>query len=308
VRGAAALLAATVLLAGCGGGEDHRPAAPANPTPTPQERRGLAIGLFEPNANLLWSAKARPALPAGFPPWRDRVEALRPAHYRLILNWAALQPDAGRPPDFGRPQDGCMRGLPPCGQYGGVREVLQAVRSQQVAHGGWEVSVLIMGTPAWAAHGPRGCERSTASAFSRPVSQAGLGGYRAFVRSLLALGRETGINLRWWSPWNEPNHPAFISPQRPRCRRDAKPVAPEVYAGLVRALHEELGRAPGDQGVVLGDFAGLPHGSERSETITEFVRALPDDVACEADAWATHAYADPARPGGTARANPVDKL
>jgi hypothetical protein len=189
-----------------------------------------------------------------------------------------------------------------------VREILEAVRSQQLAHGGWEVSILLEGTPHWAAHGPRGCERSTATAFSRPITERGLEGYRALVRSLLALGREVGVNLRWWSPWNEPNHPKFISPQRGRCDRRAPPLAPGVYARLARALREELDEAPGAQDLVLGDFAGLPHGSEKSETVTEFVAALPDDVACSARAWAVHGYADAGRPHGVPRADSVTEL
>ena len=38
------------------------------------------------------------------------------------------------------------------------------------------------------------------------------------VLALLALGREQGVALSWWSPWNEPNNPVFLSPQRIRRR------------------------------------------------------------------------------------------
>jgi hypothetical protein len=201
-----------------------------------------------------------------------------------------------------------MRGLQPCGQFAGVRDVLQAVRSEQAAHGGWQVSVLIYGAPEWAAHGASGCERSTATGHARPLNKAGLQAYRELIRSLLALGRQAGVDLRWWSPWNEPNHPAFISPQRPRCDASAAPVAPQTYAMLTRAMRAELTAASGDHGLILGDFAGLPHGSDKSETITEFMRALPDDVACSADIWATHGYAVPGRAHGTAAADSVGEL
>lgn len=247
-------------------------------------------------------------MPPGFGPWRDRVEALRPGFYRLVVDWAKLQPEADKPPALDAPVDGCMRGQPPCSPYAGVKEILQAVRSQQRAHGGWEVSTLIYGTPGWAAHGPRGCERSTASAFSRPITERGLEGYRDLVAALSELGREVGVQLRYWSPWNEPNHPAFISPQRMRCDGDAPPVAPRTYARLVRAMDAELDEQPGTQELVLGDFAGFAHGSDKSESIREFVGALPDDVACSGVAWATHGYADPERPGGRPRANPVREL
>ena len=35
--------------------------------------------------------------------------------------------------------------------------------------------------------------------------------------SLYDLAVSEGVNIRWWSPWNEPNGPFFISPQRSRC-------------------------------------------------------------------------------------------
>jgi hypothetical protein len=299
--GGLALAALAALVAGCGGGH-------AEPRQAPTPRGGLAIGLVEPNANLLWSRAARPDLAAGFGPWRDRVEALRPAYYRLVIDWAKVQPDAGRPPAWDQPQDGCMRGIGPCGSFAGVRDILRAVRSEQDAHGGWEVSVLIYGAPQWAARGPGGCERSTATGHARPLNDAGLKAYRELVRSLLALGRSTGVALRWWSPWNEPNHPAFISPQRARCDASAPPVAPQTYATLARAMRAELDAAPGDQWLILGDFAGLPRSSDKSETIGEFLRALPDDVVCSAAAWATHSYAVPGRPHGTAAADAVGDL
>ena len=85
-------------------------------------------------------------------------------------------------------------------------------------------------------------------------------------------------------------------------------MAPETYARLARAMDAELDEAPGTQELVLGDFAGFAHGSDKSESISEFVAALPDDVACSARAWATHAYADPERPGGRPKADPVGEL
>jgi hypothetical protein len=313
-RLAALALAASAafVAAGCGGDDESSkspaPTIPPAEVEQPAPEPGLATGLVEPNANLLWSREARPDAPAGFGPWRDRVEALRPAYYRLVIDWAKLQPDPDRPPALDAQVDGCMRGKPPCAPYPGVKEVLEAVRSQQKAHGGWEVSVLVYGTPEWAAHRPRGCERSNATGFSRPITDRGLKAYRELVSSLIDVGHDAGVELRYWSPWNEPNHPAFISPQRMRCDRDAAPVAPGTYARLVRAMDAELHEASGKQELVLGDFAGFAHGSDKSESIREFVAALPDDVACSGVAWATHGYADPERPGGRPKADPVGEL
>jgi len=56
----------------------------------------------------------------------------------------------------------------------------------------------------------------------------------------LALGTSEGVPLEWWSAWNEPNDPVFISPQRDSCVAGAPPASPAVYAELVRAMAAEL--------------------------------------------------------------------
>ena len=102
-RPSSARAAGQSLVAGCGGGDDDGgqagaddPARPRSRQPAPEPEPGLATGLVERNANLLWSRGARPEAPAGFGPWRDRVEALRPAFYRLMIDWAKLQPGPGQ--------------------------------------------------------------------------------------------------------------------------------------------------------------------------------------------------------------------
>ena len=104
--------------------------------------------------------------------------------------------------------------------------------------------VEIFGTPAWAARAPSGCEGSHAGAFSRTPSPAAIGAYRGLIRSLLALGAREGVALEWWSPWNEPDDPAFLSPQRASCATGAAPLSPALYAELARAMAAEL-RAEG---------------------------------------------------------------
>ncbi len=277
------------------------PAVPAptpTPTPTPDRgeadggaARGLAIGLTENNPNLLWSSGARATPPAGFERWRQRVERLRPRLYRLVVDWAVLQDDPARPPNLAKTADGCVRGIPPCGAYAGVRDVLRAVRSQQVAGNGFEVMVVFFGVPPWAAHGPRGCERDGTLPRSRPNTDRGLQGYRYLVRAVAELAERERVELRWWSPWNEPNVPLFISPQRDRCDPDAPALAPPVYTRLARAMREELQAIGGTRRMVIGEMAGVPGPSRRAAGVAEFVDALPDDVLCSAAAYAQHAYA-----------------
>jgi hypothetical protein len=295
VLAAFALLAAAAALAAvlaAGGDEARDRAAPTRPSegPRAEEPRdsGLAVGLSDRNANLLWAG------PRGgdFEPWRERVEALRPRWYRLMVDWSQLQPVRDGPFLFDQPDNGCLRDRPPCRPFAGMRDVLRAVRSQQRAHGGWEIVVTIYGVPEWAARAPHGCERSTELPRSRPLTRDGYDGYRALVRALLRLAEEEDVDLEWWSPWNEPNQPYFISPQRRRCDIASPSLAPHVYATLVQALRGELDARPGDEKLVLGELAGASGPKPLVTGIGEFVRALPEAIACEADVWAQHQYAE----------------
>ena len=262
------------------------------PPPVPDEPPPLVTGLSERNANLLWSREARPDLDPAFAPWRDRVEELRPRYFRLMIDWAPLQPAETRSPQLDRSDDGCLRGVAPCGTFAGMRDVLRAVRTQQEAHGGWEVVVTLYGVPDWAAITPRGCERARETSRSRPITADGLRGYRALVREVLRIAGEEGVELKWWSPWNEPNQPFFLSPQRMRCDTSAPSRAVRVYSRLVRALQAELRLAGGERRLVLGDLASVNGPGPVVTGVKEFVEALPDDVACSAAVWAQHMYAE----------------
>src|SRR3954454_13836521 len=118
---------------------------PAPPGPGPVSGGSLAVGFTEANPNLVWPAKP---LAEPFAHWRDEVAAIRPSYYRLQLDWASLEPDPGGPLLADRPSAGCVRDVPPCVAYGGLREQLQALAARQ-AEGGWETVVAISGTPAW---------------------------------------------------------------------------------------------------------------------------------------------------------------
>jgi hypothetical protein len=266
------------------------PARPPAPPPAGGRGRSLAVGITEANANLIISRQARPDVGA-LSPWRDRLAALRPRYFRLAVDWAQLQPDPNGPIQWDKTADGCMRGQPPCVPYGGLRDVLRAVRSEQQAIGGFEVLVAPYGVPDWAARPAGGCERSNIGARSRPITDAGLDGYRAMIRSLLALARQEGVELQWWTPWNEPNGPFFISPQRQGCSTNSTALAPGVYTRLARALHAELEAAPGRQGLVVGELADVSDRRRYAASIPEFFDALPDDVLCAADVFSQHAYA-----------------
>jgi hypothetical protein len=291
---AAALTAAVVALGACGG-NDHK--APTQSTrtqskPPPAKRPpaeiapngGLAIGISEINPDLFWSGKDV----GDFGLWRDRLEALKPPLYRLTVDWASLQPSPDGPVDWARRSDGCMRGLEPCRAYDGIRDTLNAIHASQQAGNGFATMVVFYGVPDWAARQPSGCERDDITARSRPITAQGLAAYKRMVASLQDLAKREGVDIRWWSPWNEPNGPFFISPQRERCRGSSKSLAPAVYAKLAGAMRQEL--EPGQQ-MVVGELAGLENARKYGSSISEFFDGLPDDVVCNAGVFAQHAYA-----------------
>jgi hypothetical protein len=292
---AAAALVAVVFVTACGGGGGEKTTStsastPAKPPPAKQAPTdvapggGLAIGLTEINPDLFWHGKDV----GDFDPWRDRAEALKPQVYRLTVDWATLQPSPDAPVDWTRASDGCMRGMKPCRPYSGIRDTLRAIRSQQQAGNGFATMVVIYGVPEWAAIKPKGCERDDIGARSRPITAKGLDAYKKLVRSLQDLSRQEGVSIRWWSPWNEPNGPFFISPQRAECRGSSKALSPAVYTKFALAMREEL--EPGQQ-LVVGELAGLENARKYGTSISEFFAGLPDEVVCNAGVFAQHAYA-----------------
>jgi hypothetical protein len=288
----ALLAVASLGLAACGGGVSQRTRSTAHLAAV--RPAGPALGLTEDNAQLLWNPAAAdaPTAPAAFAPARRELTALHPAYIRLLVNWAALQPDPGRPPALEGIVTGCVRELGPCASYRGIAGELAAIASQQRADpGGYQVVLDVLGAPAWAAASPHGCERPADEAFARPLRPEAIVAYRGLIAALLALGRREHVALPWWSPWNEPNDPRFITPQRASCANEAAALSPLVYAELARAMASELASdGPGHE-LLLGELGGYSDGSPHRTSIAQFVAALPADVLCLSRTWAVHAYA-----------------
>ena len=113
---------------------------------------------------------------------RDKLGAIKPAYFRLVIDWASIQPSAETPANMDQPQGGCMREVGPCLGWGGVREQLRALASRQ-REGGWTTLVVFTGTPDWAASPPSGCERPQAGPRSRPPRADALPAYEALVEA-----------------------------------------------------------------------------------------------------------------------------
>jgi hypothetical protein len=179
-----------------------------------------------------------------------------------------------------------------------MREQLRAIAAQQRAaqaegRTGYEVVLDVFGTPAWAARPPSGCELADTQPFARPISAAGIAGYRALIGSLQALGVREGVALTWWAPWNEPNDPVFLSPQRASCGPGAALLAAAVYAQLAQAMAEQLSAAGGVHHLLLGELAAYGSDSVHRTSVASFVAALPESIVCLSSTWSVHAYATP---------------
>lgn len=260
----------------------------------PAASLGPQLGITEDDADVLWSPRG-PYTAAGAPflGAREQLTALHPAYLRLYVNWARLQPDPRSPPDLEEAVSGCARTVAPCGAYGGVAAELGAIASQQRAlgAGSFQVVMDVYGVPAWAALPAHGCERQGTTAVARPLRAQALSAYRALIGDLVALGEKEGVPLDWWTPWNEPNNPQFLSPQRAACSADAPALAPTVYVQLARAMASELNSLGGSRRMLLGELGGYAAGSPHRTSVAEFVQALPEDVLCLGAAWSVHAYA-----------------
>jgi hypothetical protein len=229
---------------------------------------------------------------AAFAPWRDRTAEIHPKLYRLLVDWSYLQPDPAQPANLSGAFTGCMRDIKPCGSFAGIKATMEAVAARQKQDpDSWAVEVVIYGVPPWAATAGGGCERPNIGTRSRAINAQGLAAYPKLIRQLHDLGKQTGADLRFWAPWNEPNQVFFISPQRKKCDTSSPLVSPAVYTKLFRAARDELNSLDGNEKLVLGELAGSPKKGDRAGTPAEFIAGLPKDVVCDSDVLAQHMYA-----------------
>jgi hypothetical protein len=299
------LLAVALLplaIAACGGSGKKQPAQktpPASREVAKAEKplTGLAIGITEPNPNFVFPPGARP-VPPEFARWAKELDAMRPGFYRLVLDWPSLEPQKGKA-NFAIPNAGCMREVPPCASWAGLKDQLAALAAQQ-KRGGFQALVVVAGSPDWAARPASGCERPKTAPRSRAPRANELAAYEKFIGDVIDFAAKEGANLRYWSPWNEPNHPYALSPQRAKCAASSQSLAPKRYTELADAMQKALDKAPGDQEMVLGELAGLPKSRPYTTGIREFIEALPKKLVCSATVWTQHGYI-----GGV---NPVDDV
>ena len=149
---------------------------------------------------------------------------------------------------------------------------------------------MITGTPEWAARPPSGCERRRIGPTNRMPRTDALGAYRKLVEDVLALAKKEGATLRYWAPWNEPNHPYSSSPQRAYCSGNAPSVSAKPYVEVANTLRGALDKAPGEQRYTVGEVAVQTRRLAVTTSVHEFLDALPPKLVCGAAAWTQHSY------------------
>ncbi len=282
--GVLVVAAALVALLLTRGGEEPRPPAPhRKPAPLVLDRPvpggSLAVGLTEENANLIAELPG-PAIDAAWGRWREQLVRMRPQLYRVMVPWSLVQPDPAKPPSFTTLDNGCVRDKGPCASFGGLRDEFRAIAAR-----GARAMVVFVGLPAWAMAQPSGCTRGVSPTAGSPRPDA-LPAYRRLVEATLAEARADGADVRYVSPWNEPNHPAALAPQRRDCDPASPSLAARTYVKFARAAQPAIG----DAELVLGETAGFREPTAIASSLPEMIRALPRSVVCASRVWSQHAY------------------
>ena len=183
---------------------------------------------------------------------------------------------------------------------GRARPARGARRRASARTGGWQALVVFTGTPDWAAAPAARLRARRRRARARPPRPTRCRAYRRLIAACSPRRAQAGAELRYWSPWNEPNHPYFLSPQRAalRRRRAARAAVAPTRARARDAADARRGaRRPAAR--ARRDWPALLEPTARATSVPEFDRAACRASSCaRAPVWSQHAYVGGARPGG----------
>ena len=205
----------------------------------------------------------------------DQIQAFGVNYLRVTLLWRAVAPGSGssRPP----------AGFDDAGQAG----YLWAPYDREIneAHArGMKVLVTISGPiPKWAS------ATHKSYTYKPDVTR--------FQKFVTAVGNRYRDQVSMWSIWNEPNHPAFLTPQYARTKSGHRyAYSPKLYRALFLAGDRGL-RASGNGAdrLLLGETE--PRGTTKAVPPLQFLRGLlASRGKLPADGYAHHAYTTRAGP------------
>ena len=178
----------------------------------------------------------------------DEIQAFGVTRVRALVYWRdfSARPNSKRPPRFNRADDAAY----PAGTWDRLDRLIESTERR-----GMEVQLTLTGpVPKWATKTKRG-HLNTPSA-------------REFGRWVKAVASRYGDRVDLWSIWNEPNHPAFLTPQY----RHGRPASPTIYRRLYQAGEQAIhGVRDGSRDLVLfGETA--PIGNEHLVSPLAFLR------------------------------------
>ena len=202
---------------------------------------------------------------------------LNPVVYRFFVPWNEVQPRADAPPNLALPENGCVR------DRGAVRAVRRAARPAARAR--------LRGRLAGDDRAQPGC-RTGPSPMS-PGARAGprrsrpcRAGRAARVphadRRRARARADEGADVRYVSPYNEPNHPYFA-----RAAADGlRPVGAVARRARVRAARRGRARGAGRRARRPGARARrdgrVPRADRARHVVPEMIHELPRSVVCSA--------------------------
>ena len=226
---ALAAAAAVVLLVVLPGDEERpsppRPAPTPTPTPTPTPAPCGRRSTLPPPAPRWPSASpsrtptcSRPTTcfrrPSRMGAWRDELARISPSCYRLVVDveQGPAEPRRARRTWRCRTTAACATSSR-ARRTPALHDQLRALAARQRAAGRrWSSSP---GRRSGRRVPPSGCPGEPRAAGRAPRDMRGLP--RAGRPACSTLGRAEGAELRYLTPWNEPNHPYFLAPQRKAC-------------------------------------------------------------------------------------------
>jgi hypothetical protein len=204
---------------------------------------------FQDDPNFRWNADRKQMLDAAV---QGHATVLR-----TLVDWATVAPT--QPAHASDPFDPAYK----------LDDLDEFVRGAQAR--GAEVLLTIWGTPSWA-NGGAGPNRV-------PTKSADLTAFGHALASRYSGSRPGYPFVRFYSVWDEPNRPRFLTPQQD---------AAGLYAGLYRAAYAGIKSGSPKAEVAIGETSA--QGSTNPVRFAELLaRSRP---RLRFDAWALHPYSD----------------
>ena len=187
-----------------------------------------------------------------------RSGAIKPAYFRLVIDWRSIQPSADAPPNLDKPETGCMREVGPCLGWGGVRDQLRALALApargRLADAGGAHRARRTGrrAPPAAASARRPRPRA------RPPRADALPPTAQLVTRRARRGRAGGrARCASGAPGTSRTCRRSSARSERPATRDSPSLAPAVYARARAHAAAGARRRAGDQQLVIGETAGI---------------------------------------------------